>query len=189
MAFDILPLLFSFGYVSDVTRILDRVQQGDSKAADELLPLVYNELRRLATHKMADEAAGHTLQPTALVHEAYLRLMKSRDVAWKNRAHFFALSARLMRRILVDFARARRYEKRGGGQTPVSLEEMTVISPQKGPYLVALDDALTCLAKVDSRKSRVVELRFFGGLSVEETAEVLKISRDTVLRDWKIARL
>ncbi len=138
---------------------------------------------------MAAERPDHTLQPTALVHEAYLRLMNSKDVVWKNRAHFFALSARLMRRILVDFARSRRYEKRGGGNPPVSLEEITVMSPQKAPYLLALDDALTRLAEVDSRKSQVVELRFFGGLSVEESAEVLNISRDTVLRDWKMARL
>lgn len=138
---------------------------------------------------MAAERPDHTLQPTALVHEAYLRLTSSKDVVWKSRAHFFALSARLMRRILVDFARARRYQKRGGGHTPVSLEEISVIAPQKGPYLLALDDALTRLAEVDSRKSEVVELRFFGGLSVEETAEVLNVSRDTVLRDWKMAKL
>jgi RNA polymerase sigma-70 factor (ECF subfamily) len=138
---------------------------------------------------MAAERPDHTLQPTALVHEAYLRLMNAKDVVWKNRAHFFALSARLMRRILVDFARSRRYEKRGGGNTPVSLEDITVVSPQQAPYLLALDDALTRLAEVDSRKSQVVELRFFGGLSVDESADVLKISRDTILRDWKIARL
>ena len=138
---------------------------------------------------MAAERPDHTVQPTALVHEAYLRLMDSKSVAWKNRGHFFALSARLMRRILVDFARSRRYAKRGGGNTPVSLEEITVISPQKGPYLIALDHALTRLAEIDSRKSEIVELRFFGGLSVEETAEVLKVSRDTILRDWKTARL
>ena len=138
---------------------------------------------------MAAERPDHTLQPTALVHEAYVRLMSSKDVLWKDRAHFFALSARLMRRILVDFARSHRSGKRGRGDTPVSLEEITVVSPQKAPYLVVLDDALTRLAEVDARKSEVVELRFFGGLSVEETAEVLQISRDTVLRDWKMARL
>src|SRR5438477_100806 len=124
---------------------------------------------------MAAERPDHMLQPTALVHEAFLRLMESKDLVWKNRAHFFALCARLMRRILVDFARSRRYGKRGGGKPPVSLEEMTVVSPQRGRYLIALDDALTRLAEVDSRKSEVVELRFFGGLTVEETSEVLKI--------------
>jgi RNA polymerase sigma-70 factor (ECF subfamily) len=172
-----------------VTQQLRAWEGGDPEALERLTPLVYEELHRLAVRAMVAERPDHTLQPTALVHEAYVRLMNSRNVAWKNRAHFFALSARLMRRILVDFARARRYEKRGGGETPVPLEEMTVMSPQKGPYLVALDDALTRLAEVDARKSGVVELRFFGGLSVEETAAVLKISRDTVLRDWKVARL
>jgi len=172
-----------------VTQLLLAWGGGDPDALEKLTPLVYAELHRLAARSMAAERPDHTLQPTALVHEAYLRLMNSKDVAWKNRAHFFALSARLMRRILVDFARARRYEKRGGGEVPVSLEEMTVMSPQRAPYLVALDDALTRLAEVDSRKSGVVELRFFGGLSVEETAAVLKVSRDTVLRDWQMARL
>jgi RNA polymerase sigma factor (TIGR02999 family) len=138
---------------------------------------------------MAAERPGHTLQPTALVHEAYVRLLSTKDIVWRDRAHFFALSARLMRRILVDFARSRQSEKRGGGDVPVSLDDITVVSPQKAPYLVALDDALTRLKDLDARKSEVVELRFFGGLSVEETAEVLKISRDTVLRDWKMARL
>src|SRR5438132_8167454 len=174
---------------SDVTVLRQAWTGGDAGALEKLTPLVYAELRRLARRCMAAERPDHTLQPTALVHEAFLRLMNSKDIFWKNRAHFFALSARLMRRILVDLARARRYEKRGGGKTPVLLEEMTVVSPQKGPYVIALDDALTRLAEVDSRKSEVVELRFFGGLSVEETAEVLNVSRDTVLRDWKMARL
>lgn len=138
---------------------------------------------------MAAERPGHTLQPTALVHEAFVRLIGSKDVVWKDRTHFFVLSARLMRRILVDFARASQSEKRGGGDTPVSLEDVTVVSPRKAPYLVALDDALTRLAEVDARKSEVVELRFWGGLSVKETADVLRVSRDTVLRDWKMARL
>jgi RNA polymerase sigma factor (TIGR02999 family) len=173
----------------NVTQLLRAWTDGDPEALEKLTPLVYAELHRLAVRAMAAERPDHTLQPTALVHEAYLRLMSSRDVVWKDRAHFFALSARLMRRILVDFARTRQSEKRGGGHTPVSLEEMTVVSPQKAPYLMALDDALNRLAEVDARKSEVVELRFFGGLSVEETAEVLKVSRDTVLRDWKMARL
>jgi RNA polymerase sigma-70 factor (ECF subfamily) len=172
-----------------VTQLLLAWGDGDPAALEQLTPLVYEELHRLAVRSMAAERPDHTLQPTALVHEAFLRLINAKAVVWKDRAHFFALSARLMRRILVDCARARQYDKRGGGNTPVSLEEITVLSPQKGPYLIALDDALTRLADVDSRKSRVVELRFFGGLTVEETAEVLTISRDTVLRDWKMARL
>jgi RNA polymerase sigma-70 factor (ECF subfamily) len=174
---------------SDVTVLLQAWTDGDAGALEKLTPLVYSELRRLARRCMTAERPDHTLQPTALVNEAFLRLMNSKDLAWKNRAHFFALSARLMRRILVDFARSRRYGKRGGGKTPVPLEGMTIVSPQRGPYLIALDDALTRLAEVDPRKNDVVELRFFGGLSVEETAEVLKISGDTVLRDWKMARL
>jgi RNA polymerase sigma factor (TIGR02999 family) len=177
------------GTSEGITRLLRAWAAGDSDALDRLTPFVYAELHRLAVRAMAAERPDHTLQPTALVHEAYVRLMTSKDVVWKDRAHFFALAARLMRRILVDFARTRQSEKRGGGHTPVSLEEMTVVSRQKAPYLMALDDALNRLAEVDARKSEVVELRFFGGLSVEETAEVLKVSRDTVLRDWKMARL
>jgi len=173
----------------NVTRLLRAWTGGDPKALEKLTPLVYAELHRLAVRSMAAERRDHTLQPTALVHEAYVRLMRSKNVVWKDRAHFFALSARLMRRILVDFARSRRSGKRGGRDTPVSLEEITVVSPQRAPYLIALDDALTRLAEMDARKSEVVELRFFGGLSVEETADVLKVSRDTVLRDWKMARL
>jgi RNA polymerase sigma factor (TIGR02999 family) len=173
----------------NVTQLLRAWAGGDPEALERLTPLVYAELHRLAVRSMAAERRDHTLQPTALVHEAYVRLMSSKDVIWKDRAHFFALSARLMRRILVDFARSRQSEKRGGRDTPVSLEEITVVSPQKAPYLMALDDALTRLAEVDARKSEVVELRFFGGMSVDETAEVLKVSRDTVLRDWKMARL
>jgi RNA polymerase sigma factor (TIGR02999 family) len=173
----------------NVTQLLRAWAGGDPEALDKLTPLVYAELHRLAVRSMAAERRDHTLQPTALVHEAYVRLMSSKDVVWKDRAHFFALSARLMRRILVDFARSRQSEKRGRGDMPMSLEEITVVSPQKAPYLMALDDALARLAEVDARKSDVVELRFFGGMSVEETAEVLKVSRDTVLRDWKMARL
>jgi RNA polymerase sigma factor (TIGR02999 family) len=173
----------------NVTQLLRAWSDGDRTALEELTPLVYAELRRLAKRCMAAEGPDHTLQATALVHEAYLRLTDSQNIVWKSRAHFFALSARLMRRILVDFARGRRYEKRGGGKRPVSLEEITVVTPEKAPYLIALDDALNRLAEVDSRKSEVVELRFFGGLSVDETAEVLKISRMTVMRDWSMARL
>jgi RNA polymerase sigma factor (TIGR02999 family) len=174
---------------ANVTQLLRAWAGGDPDALETLTPLVYAELHRRAAWAMAAERPDHTLQPTALVHEAFVRLMNSKDVVWKDRAHFFALSARLMRRILVDLARARQSGKRGGGVTPVPLEDNAVVSPQKAPYLVALDDALTRLAEIDARKSEVVELRFFGGLSVEETADVLKLSRDTVLRDWKVARL
>jgi RNA polymerase sigma-70 factor (ECF subfamily) len=149
---------------------------------------VNQELRRLAKRHMFGERAGHTLQTTALVNEAYLRLVQSRRVNWQNRAHFFAISAQLMRRILVDHARARGYQKRGGGVPKVTLDEGALGPGEKGRDLVALDDALTALAEVDLRKSKVVELRFFGGLSVEETAEVLKVSRETVLRDWRLAK-
>jgi RNA polymerase sigma-70 factor (ECF subfamily) len=152
------------------------------------MPLVNQELRRLAKRYMFGERAGHTLQTTALVNEAYLRLVNSRRVNWQNRAHFFAISAQLMRRILVDHARARGYQKRGGGVPKVTLDEALVGPEEKGRNLVALDDALTALAEVDLRKSKVVELRFFGGLSVEETAEVLKVSPETVMRDWRLAK-
>ena len=153
------------------------------------MPLVHEELRRLAGHYMKGERIGHTLQATALVHEVYLRLIEIDQVQWQNRAHFFAMAARLMRRILVDAARARGYQKRGGGITMVALDEALVVSHERGEDLVALDDALAVLAVVDVRKSQVVELRFFGGLSLEETAEVLQVSRDTIKRDWKMAKL
>ena len=146
-------------------------------------------MRRLARRYMARERPGHTLQATALVNEAYLRLIEVRQVRWQNRAHFFAMSARVMRRILVDFARARRNEKRGGGITKVSLDLALVVSKEPGQDLVALDDALIALAVVHPRKSQVVELRFFGGLSLEETAEALRVSVDTVKRDWRFAKL
>ena len=150
--------------------------------------MVYEELRRLARHYVRNERVGHTLQPTALVNEAYLRLVDIHKVQWQNRAHFFAMSARLMRRILVDSARSRKYQKRGAGAQKVSLDEgMLVVEP--GRDLVALDDALEALAQVDERRSKVVEMRFFGGLSVEETAEALGVSVDTVMRDWKLAKV
>ena len=170
------------------TKLLQAWGQGEDAALERLLPLVYQELRRIARRYMAGERAGHTLQTTALVNEAYLRLIDSRKVNWQSRAHFFAISAQLMRRILVDHARSRGYQKRGGGAQAVTLDEDLVVSPEKGRDVVALDDALKALAEVDPRKSRVVELRFFGGLSVEETAEVLKVSQDTVLRDWRLAK-
>jgi RNA polymerase sigma factor (TIGR02999 family) len=137
---------------------------------------------------MGRERAGHTLQATALVNEVFVRLIDGERVEWRNRAHFFALAARLMRRILVDSARARRYQKRGGGAAPVPLDESLVVAPERSREIVALDDALEALAAIDARKSQVVELRYFGGLSVEETAEALHVSRDTVLRDWRLAR-
>lgn len=158
-------------------------------ALQQLVPLVHDELRRLAQWHMESERPGHTLQATALVNEAYLRLVDIRKVQWQNRAHFFAMSARLMRRILVDFARARLYQKRGGGAEKVVLDEALEISDEKSHELILLDDALVALDGVDARKSQVVEMRFFGGLTVEETAEALHISPETVMRDWKIAKL
>ena len=171
-----------------VTQLLSDWSHGDDAALAELTPLVYEELRRIAHHFMAGQRPEHTLQTTALVNEAYLRLVNSRQVNWQNRAHFFAISAQLMRRILVDYARARGYQKRGGGVPKVTLDEALMGPQEKGHDLVALDDALNALVGVDPRKSKVVELRFFGGLSVEETAEVLKVSPDTVLRDWRLAK-
>lgn len=172
----------------EVTGLLRAWSQGDEQALERLTPLVYDELRRIAGRYMARERPDHTLQATALVNEAYLRLVDAKGVSWQDRAHFFAISARTMRHILVDFARSRRYQKRGGGAEPVSLEESLVIQGQPGADLVALDDALNALAEMDARSSRVVELRFFGGLTVEETAEVLKVSPETVMRDWKLAK-
>ena len=173
----------------EVTALLLAWNQGDQTALEKLTPLVYQELHRLAHGYMGREHAGHTLQTTALVHEAYLRLIDSSRVQWQNRAHFFAVSAQLMRRILVDFARSRHQLKRGGEAPRVSLSEAFELAGEKDADLVALDDALQNLASVDLRKSRVVELRFFGGLSVEETAEVLQVSPDTVMRDWRLAKL
>jgi RNA polymerase sigma-70 factor (ECF subfamily) len=171
-----------------VTRLLLAWSQGQSAALEELVPLVHGELKRLAHHYMAGQHPGHTLQTTALVNEAYLRLVDCSRVRWQNRAHFFAVSAQLMRRILVDFARSRRYLKRGAGVRPLSFEQAPDIFERTDPDLVALDDALNALA-VDPRKCQVVELRFFGGLTAEEAAEVLKVSPDTVLRDWKLAKV
>lgn len=172
-----------------VTNLLKAWSQGEVAALDRLLPMVHQELRRLARAYMFGERAGHTLQTTALVNEAYLRLVNARQISWQNRAHFFALSSQLMRRILVDAARARRNQKRGGGNPKVTLDEALVGPEEKDQNLVALDDALKRLAEIDPRKSRVVELRFFGGLSAEETAEVLKVHPNTVLRDWKFAKM
>ena len=173
----------------EVTEMLVAWGNGDKSALEKLIPLVHDELHRLAHRYMNREGAGHMLQTTALVNEAYLRLVDSSHVRWQNRAHFFAVSAQLMRRILVDFARSRNYLKRGGNAVQVSLDKVLAISPEQDADLVALDEALDALAAVDERKSRVVELHFFGGLSIEETAEVLKVSADTVMRDWRLAKV
>jgi RNA polymerase sigma factor (TIGR02999 family) len=173
----------------DITELLLAWSHGDPNALEELAPLVYAELHRLAHHYMAGERPGHTLQPTALVNEAYLRLIDSSHVRWQNRAHFFAISAQLMRRVLVDFARSRGYHKRGGNACRISLDEAPPVTAERSADLVALDEAMSALAAFDARKSRVVELRYFGGLSVEETAEVLKVSPETVMRDWRLAKV
>jgi RNA polymerase sigma-70 factor, ECF subfamily len=172
----------------DVTALLASWTEGDEDALNRLVPLVEQELRRLARQQMRSERLGHLLQPTALVNEAYLRLVDIQRMRWQNRAHFFAVAARLMRRILVDAARSRQYQKRGGGARHVSFDEALLVSAEAPEQLVALDDALEALAAVAERKSQVVELRYFGGLTVEETAEVLKISPETVMRDWKFAK-
>ena len=173
----------------DVTQLLARWKDGDEAALQQLVPIVHEELRRLARRQMARERPGHTLQPTALVNEAYLRLVNLKQMQWQDRAHFFAMGARLMRRILVDVARSRGYQKRGGGAKQVSFTQALDVAEDQPTDVVALSDALEALAGVDERKSRVVELRFFGGLSVEETAEVLNVSRETIKRDWTFAKL
>jgi RNA polymerase sigma factor (TIGR02999 family) len=174
----------------EVTQLLLAWGGGDEEALNKLVPLIHAELHRLARHYMRQERAGHTLQTTALVNEAYLKLVdwRNQNVQWQNRAHFFGVSAQVMRHILVDHARASRYQKRGGGQVNLSLDEALTVSTEKSADLVALDDALKSLARIDERKARIVELRFFGGLSVDETAEVLKISPRTVMRDWSLAQ-
>ena len=172
----------------EVTQLLLAWSQGDQSALERLIPLVHAELHRLAHRCMDRERAGHTLQTTALVNEAYLRLIDSSQVRWQNRAHFFAVSAQLMRRILVDFARSRHNLKRGGATQRVSLDEALLVPQEPDPDLIALDEALNALAALDPRQARAVELRFFGGLSVEETAEVLQVSPETVHRDWRVAK-
>lgn len=172
----------------EVTQLLLAWSQGEPAALEKLVPLVHAELSRLAHHYMAGEREGHTLQTTALVNEAYLRLVDSSQVRWQNRAHFMAVSAQLMRRILVDFARSRNYLKRGAGAQQVSLDEAMLISEAPDLDLLELDKALMQLAEVDARKSQVVELRFFGGLTEEEAAEVLKVSPETVRRDMRLAK-
>ena len=173
----------------EVSLLLRAWRGGDQEAFDKLLPLVHDELHRLAHRYMVRERVGHTLQTTALVNEAHLRLIDANEVEWRDRAHFFAISANVMRRILVDFARARGYKKRGGNVKKVFLDEGLFVSPMPDPDLVKLDDALNALAQMDPRKARVVELKFFGGLELDEIAEVLKVSRDTVKRDWRLAKV
>ena len=174
---------------TDITGLLTAWQDGDRAALDQLLPLVYQELRRVAHHHMQHERPGHALQTTALVNEAYLRLIDVSRVQWHGRAHFFAVSAQLMRRVLVDAARARDTQKRGGDVNVVPLDEAQIPTPHRPVDLLALDEALEALAGVDPRKARVVELRYFAGLGVDECAEVLGVSADTVMRDWKMAKL
>jgi len=170
-----------------VTGLLLAWRGGDEAALEQLVPLVHQELHRIARGCMRGERAGHSLQATALVNEAYLRLIGAQQVDWQNRVHFLAVSARLMRRILVDFARAKNYQKRGGGAQAVTLDEALVVV-EPGRDLVAIDEALDALAKMDERKAKVVEVRFFGGLTVEETAAALSVSPDTVMRDWRLAK-
>jgi len=173
---------------SDVTRLLADIEAGQPGAENQLLPLVYAELRRVAAGYMRRERPGHTLQATALVHEAYIQLVDQTRVTWRNRAHFFAVAAQIMRRILVDHARAHRAQKRGGDVRKLTLEETVGAFGQRDVALEALDDSLTALAQLDARQARIVELRFFGGLTVDETAEVLGVSAPTVEREWRMAR-
>jgi RNA polymerase sigma factor (TIGR02999 family) len=171
-----------------ITQLLQSWSQGDPGAIDKLVPLVYDELHRLAQRYMADERPSHTLQTTALVNEAYLRLVDSSHSTWEGRTHFFGVCAQMMRRILVDWARSRRALKRGGDVSSLDLNEAFAATKQPATDLVAIDDALQTLTAIDPRKGQVVELRFFGGLSVKETAELLKVSPETVQRDWKLAK-
>ena len=175
--------------VSQVTLILNAIQRGDSKAADELLPLIYEELRRLATHKMAREAPGQTLQPTALVHEAWLRLVGDCDPGWQNRAHFFAAAAEAMRRILVDRARRKHALRHGGSQVRVEMDETALQAPADDEKVLQVQDALEMLAVEDPQKAEIVKLRFFGGLSHEEIAQVLSVNEKTVRRHWEVAKV
>lgn len=174
--------------MSEVTRILEAAQRGDAKAADELLPLVYAELRKLAAHKMANEAPGQTLQPTALVHEAWLRLTGGEERQWDNRGHFFAAAAEAMRRILIDNARRKRALRHGGGQRPVDIQEVEIAAAMKEDELLAMDDALEKFAVLDKPKAELVKLRYFAGLTIEQAAETLGISAPTAKRHWTYAR-
>ena len=174
--------------LKSVTQLLIEWREGDETALDRLIPLVYDEMRRLARYYMHRERREHTLQTTALINEAYIRLVDHKGIRWQNRAHFYAVAAQAMRRILVDHARARQYAKRGGGAHLVELDEAAAVAHEQAAEMVALDEALTDLAAVDPRQSKVVELRYFGGMSVEETAEVLEVSAVTVMRDWRAAK-
>jgi len=173
---------------NSVTEMLLAWREGDEAARDELLTVVYQELHRLAHHYMKRESPGHTLQTSALVNEAYVRLVDQNNVQWQNRAHFYGIAAQMMRRILVDYARNRRYAKRGGGAQKVSLNEALIVSDERSEEVVGVHEALEQLALFDPRKSQIVELRFFAGLSIEETAEVLDVSPGTVMRDWTLAK-
>jgi RNA polymerase sigma-70 factor, ECF subfamily len=173
---------------NEITKLLSDWSGGDREALDKLMPIVYEELRRLAHRYMAHERAGHTLQTTALVNEAYMRLVNERGMNWQNRTHFFAVAAQIMRFILVDYARGHVRAKRGGGAEQISLSDALVVSENRITDLLILDEALTRLAEFDERKSRIAELRFFAGLTVEETAEVLSVSVETVMRDWRLAK-
>ena len=172
-----------------ITKLLESWSNGNHEALDELLPLVYEELRRMARRYMNSQPAGQTLQTTALIHEAYLKITDNSEKRWANKTHFFAVAAQAMRHILVDRARARQTEKHGGSNEIISLEEAAEISSERADEMIALDEALQNLTKLDERKGRVVELRYFGGLSIEETGEVLNISRQTVIRDWNFAKM
>lgn len=173
---------------NEVTELLIKWSKGDKAALDEVMPVIHSELRRMARRYMARERSGHTLQTTALINEAYLRLVDQQGVEWQDRAHFFAVSAQVMRHILVDHARKYQSEKRGAGVQKIPLDDVVVANQQRAAELVALDEALDALAAVDPRQSQIVELRFFGGLTVEETAEVMKIAPITVMREWRTAK-
>ena len=176
------------GANEDVTLLLNKLGEGDQNAATQLVPLVYEELRRMAARYLRQERPGHTLQATALVHEAYIKLAGQRDAKWQNRAQFFAVASQLMRHILVDYARAQLRGKRGGKQQKVSLDDLLLVSPDRTDELLAVNESLSRLERMDPRQGRIVELRYFGGLTVDETAEVLQISSKTVLREWNVAK-
>ena len=173
---------------NEITELLLAWGDGDKEALDDLMPIVYDELRRLAHHHLAGERTGHTLQTTALVNEAYLKLVDQERVKWQSRFHFFSVAAKLMRRILIDYARSRQFAKRGGGVSTLPFDEALVITPERVLELIDLDEALTALAANDERKARIVELRFFSGLSIEETSELLGVSPGTVMKDWTLAK-
>jgi RNA polymerase sigma-70 factor, ECF subfamily len=172
----------------DVTLLLKKLADGNQDAAGELIPVVYDELHRLAVRHLRRERQDHTLQPTALVHEAYIKLVAQRDADWQSRNHFFAVASKLMRRILVDYARQHLRAKRGGRHTKVSLEEVALVSPQRPDGMLAIDESLSRLEKLDERQARIVELRYFGGLTIEEAAQVLGVSPTTVRREWASAK-